>query len=384
MKLFSVFRKSMREQLREGWSLLLMLFTAAFFVVLYYLFFGGGSTTYKVLVMNQDAGAILDGQPWNAGESVVTILESVTYSNDQPMLRIQQVNDRQEAEDQLNDRDATALLILPANLSEALLSGGQTTAQPEIVGDLSNTYYAVAAVLVASALDNYLEFLDDSPPPVQVIETPLGGSGSRTEFEQYVPGLLIFAVIMLVFPASMAITSEVEAGTLRRLQITRMSAFDLLGGISVAQLVIGTLAAALTLLTGIALGFETHGSVIAALLVSAATALSVIGVGLLVACFSQTVSQAFLIANFPLILMMFFSGSIFPIPKVVLFTLSGRDFGLYDILPPTHAVVALNKVLTLGQGVDAITFELMAVLLLSAVYFAGGVGLFHRRYLRRG
>ena len=380
MKLLSVFRKSLLEQLRDRWSLILMLVTAPFFVFLYWLFFGGGSTTYKVLVINHDTGVTIEGQPWNAGDEVIAALELITYSNNQPMLDVKLTTDRQQSERQLRDRDATVLLIIPDNFSAALQSEGRLTTEPEMVGDLTNTYYSVAAVLVDAALDGYLESLEEQQP-VQTFETPLGKSGSRTEFELYVPGLLIFAVIMLVFPVAMAVTSEIEAGTLSRLQITRMSAFDLLGGISAAQLAIGITAATLTLLTGIALGFNNHGSVGAALLICAVTALSVIGVGLLVACFSRTVSQAFLIANFPLILMMFFSGSIYPIPQVSLFTVAGRSFGLYDILPPTHAVVALNKVLTLGEGVSAITFELGAVLILSAVYFWGGVRLFHYRYL---
>ena len=381
MKLLSVFRKSLLEQLRDRWSLILMLVTAPFFVFLYWLFFGGGSTTYKVLVINQDAGVTIDDQSWNAGNEMIAALETITYANNQSMLDVKLVTDREQAERKLRDRDATILLIIPANFSKALFSEGVITAKPEVVGDLTNTYYSVAAVLVGAAVDGYVESLQTQVPSVQVFETPLGGSGSRTEFELYVPGLLIFAVIMLVFPVAMAITGEIEAGTLRRLQITRMSAFDLLGGISAAQLVIGVTAAALTLLTGISLGFRNHGSIGAALLVCAVTAFSVIGVGLLVACFSRTVSQAFLIANFPLILMMFFSGSIYPIPQVALVTVGGRTFGLYDILPPTHAVVALNKVLTLGQGISAITFELSAVLLLSAGYFLGGVGLFHYRHL---
>ena len=110
--------------------------------------------------------------------------------------------------------------------------------------------------------------------------------------------------------------------------------------------------------------------------------LSVIGTGLVVACFSETVAQAFVIANFPLGLFMFFSGAMFPIPQVPLITIAGRSIGLYDILPPTHAVVALNKVLTLGADLGDVTYELAALLVLSVLYFAVGVWLFRRRHLR--
>lgn len=65
-----------------------------------------------------------------------------------------------------------------------------------------------------------------------------------------------------------------------------------------------------------------------------------------------------------------------------LFSLGGRVIGLYDILPPTHAVAALNKVFTLGAELNDVLYELIALVLLSALYFALGVWLFSRRHLR--
>jgi ABC-2 type transport system permease protein len=140
----------------------------------------------------------------------------------------------------------------------------------------------------------------------------------------------------------------------------------------------------LTFLTALALGFRSQGPLWVAAVVGAVTTLSIVGTGLVVACFSRNVNQAFIIANFPLTLFMFFSGAIFPIPKVSLFTLGGRTVGLYDLLPPTHAVVALNKVLTLGAGLEGVLYELTALLVLSVAYLAVGVWLFKRTHLRAG
>jgi ABC-2 type transport system permease protein len=108
----------------------------------------------------------------------------------------------------------------------------------------------------------------------------------------------------------------------------------------------------------------------------------VIGLGMVVASFSRTVSQAFIVANFPMAMMMFFSGVIYPLPKVILFKVGERVIGLYDILPPTHAVAALNKVLTLGAGLGEINYELSALTILSVLYFAIGVVLFRQFHLR--
>jgi ABC-2 type transport system permease protein len=52
------------------------------------------------------------------------------------------------------------------------------------------------------------------------------------------------------------------------------------------------------------------------------------------------------------------------------------------LLPQTHATNALNKVLTLGAGAGEVTFELIALSVLTLLYFAIGVWLFRRMYLQ--
>jgi hypothetical protein len=71
-----------------------------------------------------------------------------------------------------------------------------------------------------------------------------------------------------------------------------------------------------------------------------------------------------------------------PISTVPLFTIRGRTVGLLDVLPPTHAVTAMNKVVSLGADLNDILYELVALSALSAAYFAVGVWLFRRLHLR--
>ncbi|MCC7354574.1 MAG: hypothetical protein IT330_12575 [Anaerolineae bacterium] len=79
MRLLSIFRKSLKEQMRDVLALALSLVFAPFFVVLYYMFFPGGSTTYWVLVRNRDAGVQqANGSTLNAGAEVVAAIRSVT------------------------------------------------------------------------------------------------------------------------------------------------------------------------------------------------------------------------------------------------------------------------------------------------------------------
>lgn len=387
MRFLSVFVKSLREQFR---NLLVLLLTVAFapvFVFAYWLFFPAeGSTAYRVLVVNEDVGFEIDGQPYHAGQEVIEAITQVTYASGSPLLRVRQVSSAAEAEKLLRDRKGVAYLLLPEDLSQNLAAAraGDQTASTELLfgGDLTNPYYPIAAILATSAVDSYVQEAVGTTPPLSYVERPLGGSGARTEFEIYVPGMFIFAVTMLVFAASMTVAREVEDGTLRRLQITRMTAFDLLGGTSLTLVLVGITAEMLAFATAVALGFHSYGPLWVAILVGAVTSVSVIGVGMIVAAFSKSVSQAFVIANFPLGVFMFLSGAIFPIPTVTLFEIAGQPIDLCDFLPPRHAVMALNKILTLGAGLDEVAYELVALVVLSLLYFAVGMWIFQRRHLR--
>jgi ABC-2 type transport system permease protein len=389
MRLWTVFRKTMREILRDKWMLGLTLAFAPFFVFLYWLWFQGGSTVYPIAIINQDQGANLpDGSAYNAGDKVSDAIRAVTYADGRPLLKVIIVPDQAAAEPLLRDRKVTAFIQIPANFSQKIkaMQAGDRSVTTNITfgGDISNTYYMIGANMALTTVEAFVQQSTGQKPLVNYVEKPLGASATRSEFETYVPGTLIFSVILLIFLASMTVAREIESGTLRRLQLTPMTSFDLLGGITLALLLVGAVASIFSFLTALALGFHSQGPVLAAILVSVAASLSVIGLGMVVASLTHSVSQAFVVANFPLGLMMFFSGVIFPMPAVQLFSIAGHAISPYDILPPTHAVVALNKILTLGASLGDVAYELTALVILSTLYFAIGVCLFRRMHLRSG
>jgi ABC-2 type transport system permease protein len=378
MKILKIFRKSLKEQVRDPVTLGLSLIIGPFFVLLYWLMIPSGSTTYDVLVQNLDTGP--------QGREAITLLETLAYPSGDPLLEVISVSDQARAEDLLKDRDAEVLLIIPVNFSTKLEAASrgeiQNPAEVTLVGDLTNPYYAVGAVMAGNVIDEFVQVQTGDIRPVQFVEIALGASEGRSEFDLYIPGILIISVVMLVFIISMTITDEVEAGTLRRLQMTSMKTSDLLIGISLPTVLLGVVSLLLTLFVAILLGFTSQGSIWAALLIGGITAVAVVGIGLIVAAFSKSVSQAFIIANFPLIFFMFFSGAVYPIPRIILFQIAGLNISLYDLLPPTHAVMALNKILTLGAGLADVLYEIISLLVLSLIYYLIGIWIFQRRHLR--
>jgi ABC-2 type transport system permease protein len=362
---------------------------APLFILLYYLITAGGSTSYGVVLVNLDEGAILEGgQEVEMGVEVAEALRTITYADGQPTLRVLEAWSQNEAEKMVRERDGAAFLVIPEDFTQTVLKlqAGERNQAVEITfgGDLTNPYYTVAGVMAISALEGYVQQASGQQPLIAYEEHALGASAARTEFEIYVPGILVFAIIMLVFLTAMTAARESEAGTLRRLQTTGISAWEYLGGMSMALLLVGLVAEFLAFGAAILCGFRSEGPLWVALLVGALTSLGVIGMGMVVAAFSRNVSQAFVIANFPLGLFMFFSGSIYPLPRVEVFNIGGQSIGLYDILAPTHAVAALNKVFVLGVGAGEVVYELVSLVVLSVIYFAVGVWLFQRKRLRDG
>lgn len=388
MKVWHVFRKTMIEQLRELASLSMVLVLCPFFVFLYWLMTSGGSTTYRILLINQDQGMYrAETGKINEGQEVARVLENMHYENNVPMIKLHQINDRASANEKLKNRNAAALLILPPDFSAALhdkdRSADSARTAVTIVGDAANPAYTVASILALTAADQVIQSISGIKPPVTWNEEFISHAKPRTEFEMLVPGLLILSIMMLIFTTALPLVREREDKTLRRLRISCMNSFDLLSGVSLAQIVIGTVAILLTFLTARLLGFHSQGSLWAAIVIGILTAGSVIAVGLLTACFCKNATAVLTIGTLPFFLFMWFTGAAMPVPAVEIFSIGSRTFALNDILPPTHAVIALNKVLSFGASLADVWLELVLMLGLSVIYFFVGIVVFQKTQMLR-
>jgi hypothetical protein len=79
---------------------------------------------------------------------------------------------------------------------------------------------------------------------------------------------------------------------------------------------------------------------------------------------------------------MFFTGAAFPINGGKLFTLAGISIHINDVLSPTWAVDALNKVLIRDQAIINTLPDLTMILVLTLAYAFIGIWAFRRRHMR--
>jgi ABC-2 type transport system permease protein len=218
--------------------------------------------------------------------------------------------------------------------------------------------------------------------PLQFEAESLPLTTSLTDFDLYVPGLLGLALMMLMFTAAATLIKEKDKGTLLRLRLSDMTTTEWMIAMGLSQVIIGLMALALTYLTALIFGYHSTGSLLAVTIVGIFSCLAIIAISVLVAALLRTVFDLMTIGCFPFFILMFFSGGMFPIPTITLFSLGERAINVNDILPTTHSITAFGKILNQGAGLGDVSFEMGAIVLLTALYFAGGIWLFTRRHMR--
>lgn len=383
MKATTIFSTVLRQKQRDPLGLALTVMTAPLFVVLYWLFFSDAPSAYIVAVHDADvdSSSVSPMGEVALGRSLVLALADVTSSDRRALFSIKVVRDRPALEKMLRAGRADVGLLIPAGFSRTLQQEHDRAAEIKLVGDATRQAFQVASTLIRGVAETFGHRVRGSTPTVKATIEAVGLSDARTVFELYVPGLLVFTVIMLIFSSSMSVVREVEAGTLARLRLAPVSTLSLLAGMSAAQFLLGILAVALTFGTASLVGFRSQGSLSLALLVAGVASLASVGIGMVVASLSRSVSRAFLISSMAMFLLVLFSGVIFPQPRVPLFSVAGRVVDLFDVLPTTHMGVALNKVLNLGAGLGDVGYELTWLAVISVLNFAVG-GLFFARSAR--
>ncbi len=385
MKWYSVFIKSLKEQVRDYWILLIVILLAPFFIFVYYLMIESEKTEYDIILVNQDKGISLTSARINLGDSLVIYFEEISQQYGELILRFDVQNNRDQAIAELKDEKANVALVIPDNFTASIVKNPEKNKPStfELIGNITDMQYIIGALFTEELFNRFLKEKTGFQMPVEFTETKLGYSGERSTFELYVPGMLILAIIMMMFSASAAIVREPEIQTLKRLKLTNLTALEFLTGISLVQILVAALSMFFALLTAIALGYKIiPGTLWFIMLVAFLTSLSIIAFSLLFAAFCRSIKDVAIIATFPMLIFMFFTGAAMPVKGGILFHIGSFEFTLAGILSPTHAINAMNKVLLLGLPPSSTIPDITALMILTMIYFVMGVWAFNRRHMK--
>ncbi len=356
-------------------------------------------------VIDEDAGGTAtSGERWRAGAQLVSVMRAIEWEGD-PVFDVSLVTDRRAAEISLNERKIALLLTIPPGFGQALLDAAAAARRGEdaspaplsLTGDPSSETFVFAQNLVETLVREFARYVADRRADqasswdaawsqLSTSQTVsyefLSDTGAMSDFDFGVPGVIVFGIMFVVVSTAMTMVRENVSGTLRRLRLTRLGARDMLLGVTLAQLVVGVVMVPLTFGAAVLMGFRGHGSLPLAMGVGLLLSLSATGLGMMVAPFARTDSEAANLSSAVGVFMVLVSGAMYPVPEVRLFTIAGRTIQIYDLLPPTHAAEALRQVLVKGQGVGAIGYELAAMGFLSVILLAAGMALYQRLQLR--
>jgi ABC-type multidrug transport system permease subunit len=215
--------------------------------------------------------------------------------------------------------------------------------------------------------------------PITVEAAGLPLPSPRSEFEDYVPGMMLFAILMLIPQTATLIGREIRKGTMRRYRLAGLSAGSYLCGIGISQAAIAVLQALVMLASAAGFGFSLNGSAALAILVLFVVSLSSIAFGLLTACVVSSDSAAINLGSTVTMLQVFLSGSFFAIGSPELFALRGHAVTLFDFLPATRANVMLKLILSGGASLRDVAFSLCFVMALTVALFGVSAAVFSRR-----
>ena len=388
MRIISLFRKTWIENIRDWKILILTLTFAPLFVLLMYFYVGEWThSPYRIVVINHDVGASTAEQgDFNSGSDLILEMASVQDAEGRKIIEVKQGLDMVTARKQLMNNTVDLVVEIPERFSEVLLSYSQGNQPDPVVvetyGDPTKANYIMAAVWSDMITYEYVAATVGLESPLEIQVNTISGRQILNEFELYVPALLALALIMLMFTAAASLIKEKDKGTIIRLRLSNMTTFEWLTAVSLTQVIIGMLALALTFATAVALGYRTSGSLVALLIVGLLSCLSIIAISLIVAAYLRTIFDLLTIGCFPFFILMFFSGGMFPLPPLRLFTIGDRAININDLLPTTHAINAMSKILNFGAGLSDVLFELGAIAVLTIVLFAFGIWLFTRRQMQ--
>ncbi|HEY89062.1 MAG TPA: ABC transporter permease [Thermoflexia bacterium] len=222
-----------------------------------------------------------------------------------------------------------------------------------------------------------LDTLAASENPLAVAEINWAGgdvpqsqaSNLPTSTEQASAGQLVTWVQITLLGAAEVLVNERLGGTLKRLLISPASRVTILGGKLVARLVLGLVQMTLLLVGGALLfGVEWGNAPLAVALVSVAFALATVGLGMLLATFIRTPSQASSAVVGLSMSLAALGGAWYPLeitPPLY------RQ--LVQLLPSTWAMSAYIKLLARGATLAEVWTQIGVLLLFAAIFVAAGM-----------
>jgi len=347
-KALAVYRKELRQIVRDRRTLLILVFVPAFFLLLY-----GYALNFDI---RHIALAVQDRDGTPESRAVVSAFVNSSYFD-----LVASVYSRAEAERLVDLNQVRAVLVIPENFSREVTSGRQGVVQVIVSGDNANT-----ATTVIGYASNILQSIGPGLAPGGAEIRPLIGVEPRIWYNPelrstlfLVPGLIAYiAMITAVTSTALSIVREKESGTIEQVRMAPIDTFSFVVGKTIPYFLISLSSAALIILASMVLfGLPMRGNWVALFVALSLFLIGALGTGLLISTVSETQQVAFQIALLVSLLpTMMLSGFIFPISSMP----RALQLVTYAV-PARYFLVALRGIVLKGAPLVHFVWPLAAL-----------------------
>jgi ABC-2 type transport system permease protein len=375
MKTWLFAKKSFLEMWRSPQLFWLYLLFPGLMVLIYYSAYGqnnGMSNFLTVIVENQDHGIL--------GAGLVQELRNARFDG-KPLLTLIEGITRDESETYLNEGRASMLISIPPDFTSALTTNPTRPAAIEMLGDPLNDTYAFAYSFLGELIRQYADGITGWNKTLLVSQEYLPNTGTMNDFQVGVPGLIVFGIMFGIILYGLLLSSEKSSGTIRRIQLSNVRSSHFLGGVAITGTGLTLAQTLITLAVAAGVGYRPVGSIWLVIAISLVCGLGAMGMGFLAASISRNGGEATAYATGLMVPFVFLTGAIFPMPFTAWFKLGSITVQPYDLVPTTHAVQALKKVMLYGTGIPGMAYELIMLTLLSILFLAAGIWFYQKMSL---
>ncbi|MFW9903734.1 MAG: ABC-2 transporter permease [Candidatus Thorarchaeota archaeon] len=423
-----VFIRSVKQVRRSPAQLALILAFPLIFVSAFAFIFGGGAEflgTSKLEIgivnndqiepswknkfdsyLEKDTNEIFEK---GFGEYFVNSLEGLTPINiTKSPLRAHYYSSLNKATNDIKSRKVVLCLIIPEYFSQSILSGlnykiNLTEGSPidsqftnintsiKIRGDSGYQTYQQLQTEISDALQRFTDHFYgiDFIGGQFSLKSEDVTSIAFTPFDYYIPGFLIFGVILGSASIGFIVGTERAHGTLDRLRISRMNPLEYLIGLSACQILVLSCQVAIMLIAAYLFGFQGKGNPIYSFLFGVLATIPAIGLGLIIAAIDKTGENASGISAFLSAPIGFLSGAFLPLPEVVLIpnffptgTGETRALQLWDLNPFHQVVRSQSLILLSGYDISQLLTEIVLFFIGGGLIFLIGAMLFVLRVFK--
>jgi len=360
-KALAVYRKELRQIVRDRRTLMILVFVPAFFLLLYGYALNFDIRHVRLAVEDRDASS--------ESRAVVSAFVNSGYFD-----LVATVYSPADAERLLDLNQARAVLVIPEGFGTEITSGRRAPVQVIISGDNANT-----ATTVMGYATNILRTAGAELAPDSGVAEATGIGPIRAEPRIWynpelrstlflVPGLIAYiAMITAVTSTALSIVREKESGTMEQVRMAPIDTLSFIIGKTIPYFLISLTSAGLIILASMLLfGMPMRGDPLALLVAVSLFLIGALGTGLLISTVADTQQVAFqmalLISLLPTLML---SGFIFPISSMP----EALQVVTYAV-PARYFLVALRGIVLKGTALGHHLPQLLALAAYAAAMLA--------------